>query len=101
MLPSLLVIQLRLYASTNISQQVSNILIVPVSYNASNNKATGYNVYYNPKRFEKQGYSGFSQSEDWYIWAVMIGLTHQVPSGPGPDLFYTVHFFAVLADVVT
>jgi hypothetical protein len=26
------------------------------------NKATSYNMYYNPKRFEKQGYSGFPKS---------------------------------------
>jgi hypothetical protein len=26
------------------------------------NKATSYNMYYNPKRFEEQGYSGFLKS---------------------------------------
>ena len=62
-----------------------------MSYNAGNNKTTSYHVYRDPKRFEKQGYSGFSQSENWYIWAVMVGLAHQVPGGPGPDLFYAVH----------
>jgi len=48
-------------------------------------------MYYNPKRFEKQGYSGFSQGQYRHIWAVMITLAHQVPGGPGPDLFYAVH----------
>jgi hypothetical protein len=61
MLPSLLVIQLRLYASTNISQQVSNMLIVPVSDCVGYDEATCHNVYYNPKGLEEQGQSGFSQ----------------------------------------
>jgi hypothetical protein len=58
-------------------------------------------MYYHPKRFEKQGYSGFSQSENGHIRTIMITLTHQVACGSRPDFFYAVHFFAVLADVVT
>jgi hypothetical protein len=67
------------------------MLIVPVSYCVGYDETTGHNVYYNPKRFEKQGYSGFSQSENRHIRTVMITLTHQVPGGPGPDFFYAVH----------
>jgi hypothetical protein len=48
------------------------MLILPVSNCVGYDKPTGHHMYHNPKGFEEQGQSGFSQSEDWYIWAVMI-----------------------------
>ena len=36
------------------------------------NKATSYNVYYNPKRLEEQGYASFLKSQDRHIWTIMI-----------------------------
>ena len=36
------------------------------------NKATSYNVYYNPKRLKEQGYASFSKSQDRHIWTIMI-----------------------------
>jgi hypothetical protein len=48
------------------------MLILPVSNCVGYDKAAGYNMYYNPKRFEKQGYSGFSQGQYRHIRAVMV-----------------------------
>jgi len=67
-------------------------VLLPVSNGVGYNKATSYNMYYNPKRFEEQGYPGLSQGQDRHIRTIMITLAHQVPSGPGPYTFKTVQW---------
>jgi hypothetical protein len=55
-------------------------MALPVSNYTCYNKAAGYHMYYNPESFEKQGDSSFSKCEYRDIWAILIGLAHQVSS---------------------
>ena len=64
---------------------------LPVSDCVGYDKATSYNMYYDPKGLEEQGYSSFSKSQNRHIRTVMITLAHQVPGCPSPDLFDAVH----------
>jgi len=50
--------------------------MLPVPNYTCYNKATSYYVYYNPKRFEKQGNSSFFQRKYRNIWAILIGFAH-------------------------
>jgi hypothetical protein len=48
-------------------------------------------MYDDPESFEKQCYTSFSKCKDRDIWPIIIGITHQMTSCPGPYLFKTIH----------
>jgi hypothetical protein len=84
-LPSRLVIQLRRYASTNVSHMVSNIL--PVPYHICHDEHAGDHVYHYPECFEKQCYPCFFDAKDRHSRTILIGVAHDMSCGPCPDAF--------------
>jgi hypothetical protein len=45
----------------------------------------GDNVNYHPEGLQEQSYAGFTQRQDRYIRAIVIGLAHHVPCCSSPD----------------
>jgi hypothetical protein len=48
-------------------------------------------MYNDPKSFEKQCYTSFPKCKNRNIWSIIVGITHQMTSCPGPYLFKTIH----------
>ena len=88
-LPSRLVIQLRRYASTNVSHMVSNIL--PVPYDICYDEPAGHHVYHYPEGFEEQSHPGFLHCEYGHSRAVFVSVAHDMTCGSGPDAFNATH----------
>ena len=56
-------------------------------YDICHDEAASYNMYHYPEGFEKQSHPGFFHSEYGHTRTILVGLTHDMTSGPGPDAF--------------